>query len=185
MKNVSSFLFTICFFSLLSSCGKILGGKKDDQENITTLRIIAKETTAGVTSIDTFEFSDPDGPGGNNPTRYDTLHLQAGKKYTVELQVLDYSKNPVVDLSPEIIEEGEEHQIFFLSNILGFNVTYSDQDSKGNPIGLNTEWNTPTVGNNGNLQVILKHQPRSKATAPGNINAGETDVDVTFPVIIQ
>ena len=185
MKNVSSTLIIFSFLSILSSCGKILGGKKDDQENITTLRIIAVETTAGVSTIDTFEFSDPDGPGGNNPTRFDTLHLQAGKKYTVALQVLDYSKNPVVDLSPEIVKEGEEHQFFYLSNILGFNVTYSDQDSKGNPIGLNTEWNTPNVGNNGNLQVILKHQPRSKATAPGNINDGETDVDVTFPVIIQ
>jgi len=185
MKNFSSTLFIFSLLSILSSCGKILGGKKDDQENITTLRIIAQETTSGITSIDTFEFSDPDGPGGNNPSRFDTLRLKPGKKYTVGLQVWDYSKNPVVDLSPEIVKEGEEHQFFYVSNILGFGVTYSDRDSKGNPIGLNTEWNLPNTGNTGNLQIILKHQPRSKAAAPGNINAGETDVDVTFPVIIQ
>jgi hypothetical protein len=185
MKNFFISINLLAIMTLSTGCSKILGNKNDEQENITTLRFIAVDVTSGVGAIDTFEFSDPDGPGGNNPIRFDTILLQAGKKYTVGLQVLDESKTPVVDLSPEIVNEGDEHQFFYVSNISGFNVNYSDKDSKGNPIGLNTEWNIPNTGVSGNLQIILKHQPRSKAAAPGNINAGETDVDVTFPVIIQ
>lgn len=171
--------------AIASGCGKILGKKNDEQENITTLRFIAVDVTSGVGAIDTFEFSDPDGPGGNSPLIFDTIRLQPNKSYVVGLQVWDESKTPMVDLSPEIITKGEEHQFFYLSNMVGFNVTYSDKDVNSNPIGLNTQWNTPVGDQNGNLQVVLKHQPKSKTPAPGNINAGETDVDVTFPVMIR
>ena len=185
MKNFAIINFVLFLIVSLSSCEKILGGKKGEQENITTLRFIAVDMTSGVSTIDTFEFSDADGPGGNNPTRFDTIHLEKGRKYVVGLQLFDESKTPILDMTPEIIDKGDEHQFFYLSNILGFTVTSTDKDAKGNPIGLNTEWNTPNSGINGTLQVILKHQPRSKTTAPGSINAGETDVDVTFPVIIE
>jgi hypothetical protein len=185
MKKNSIISFLLFIIVSLSSCEKILGSKNGEQENITTLRFIVVEITSGVSSIDTFEFSDPDGPGGNIPTRFDTIRLETGKKYVVGLQIYDESKTPMVNMNPEIIEEGEEHQFFYLSNIPGFTITPTDKDANGNPIGLNTDWNTPNIEQNGTLQVILKHQPRSKATAPGNINAGETDVDVTFPLIIE
>jgi hypothetical protein len=185
MKTFFISINLLAIMALLTGCGKILGNKNDEQENITTLRFIAVDVTSGVGAIDTFEFSDPDGPGGNNPIIFETIRLEPNKSYTVGLQVLDESKNPIVDLSSEIMNEGDEHQFFYLSNILGFNVTYSDKDVNSNPIGLNTQWNTPVGDRNGNLQVVLKHQPKSKAPAPGNINAGETDVDVTFPVIIR
>lgn len=185
MKNFVIINFIFFLIVSLSSCEKILGGKNGEQENITTLRFIAVDVTSGVSTIDTFEFSDADGPGGNNPTRFDTIRFIQGRKYVVGLQLFDESKTPILDITPEIIDKGDEHQFFYLSNILGFTVTSTDKDAKGNPIGLNTEWNIPFSGIIGTLQVILKHQPRSKTTAPGNINAGETDVDVTFPVIIE
>ena len=92
------------------------------------------------------------------------------------------------DITAEILEEDEDHQFFFKTNIAGLTVAYSDQDEDGNPVGLQSTATTTGTGN-GTVTVILRHEPNKSATGVVNgdiTNAGgETDIEVTFNVTVQ
>ena len=88
-----------------------------------------------------------------------------------------------------MLEEGLEHQFFYQSTptdvITNFNYE-GENDTDGNPIGLDFSFATRTAGGAGTLRITLRHLPNKSATgvASGDItNAdGETDVEVDFPV---
>jgi len=127
------------------------------------------------------EFKDPDGPGGNPPSRFDTIRLESGKTYFATILVLDETKNPVDTVSKEIENEKDNHQFFFTHVGTNMSTVYLDLDSKGLPLGLSTKWRT-TVAGNGTSKVVLKHQVGAKN---GSEATGETDIEVIFQTIIN
>lgn len=175
----------------------ITGCKKDDddpiaptpptneEELITTLRLHFH--SANDVEHFHFAFSDLDGDGGNAPViEADTLSVDS--VYSVELEVLDESGTPVEDITAEILAEDEDHQFFFQVSGSNATVTYNDADANGNPVGLSTTW-TVGAASNGNVTVTLRHEPDKGATgvSSGDITnaGGETDIEVTFPVVIE
>jgi hypothetical protein len=154
----------------------------NEEELITTVRWIAY---IGTTPIDTAYFSDLDGDGGNAPTIQGII-LEPSTTYTMKMELLDESKNPVVDVTEEIEEEADEHQFFYTFENLGASsYTYADADSRGVPIGLEGTLITGAVST-GNVTIILKHQPDLKPTSGnGDVSLGETDIEVEIPVTIQ
>jgi hypothetical protein len=154
----------------------------NESELITTLIINLKDSSSGVQS--SFVFDDPDGEGGNPPTRFDTIIINANKTYFVELLLLNKSANPVDTISKEVLEEGVDHQLFYTTTNVSTVITYNDADANGNPIGLKSIWRDGAASN-GKILVVLKHQPGIKAPAPGNPNIGETDVQVDFIARVQ
>lgn len=102
--------------------------------------------------------------------------------------LLNKQENPAGDITAEILEEDEDHQFFFQTNIAGLTVAYSDQDEDGNPVGLQSTATTTGTGN-GTVTVILRHEPNKSATGvvSGDITnaGGETDIEVTFNVTVQ
>lgn len=170
--------------ALFASC------KKDDvedphdhnEEELITTVTLAFTDSANTASIQYFTFADPDGEGGNGPTQFDTIKLQANTTYFVNITLLNESGAEVDTISNEVLEEGTDHQFFFEVN--NTTVTYTDTDNDGNPIGLQSKWVVGSVGT-GTAQVVLKHQPNVKAPAPGNQNLGETDVEVNFPLVVE
>ena len=134
-------------------------------------------------------YRDLDGDGGNDPI-IDTIRLDANMDYTVELLLLDETKNPIDTISHEIEEEKNEHQFFF-SKIGTYNLTttYLDFDDNGVPLGLNIQLNTTTgfTEKTNKFQVVLKHQPGEKPTTgtTGDESIGDTDIEVNFPILIQ
>jgi hypothetical protein len=153
----------------------------NEQEQITTLRVIIKE---GSTVVDTFSFRDIDGPGGNAPT-IETIRLLANKNYSARLLLLDQSKVPAQNISNAIVKEKNEHQFFFTPTSVDLTVLYNDSDDYGVPLGIETLINTGAAST-GTLRVLLKHQPNVKPkTGNGNSSLGATDIDVTFDVVIQ
>ena len=73
----------------------------------------------------------------------------------------------------------------FTLRLSGF--TYDgENDTNGNPIGLDYSFATWNAGGSGNLKITLRHQPDKNAAgvSSGDIaNAnGETDIEVEFPV---
>lgn len=174
MKKI---IFLFAAASLFYSCKKLFGHKTDEQETITQVSL--RFTDSLTNKQTTFSFSDADGPGGN-PATIDTIQLDTNRVYKLDIGVFDQTKNPVQDVSAEILEKGYEHQFFFESPLSSLMISYEDADKNGMPIGLKTRWMT---GNsvNGSVKITLKHQPGQK-TNPGSINAGETDVEVTFPM---
>ncbi|MBK7753909.1 MAG: hypothetical protein IPI41_15275 [Flavobacteriales bacterium] len=87
-----------------------------------------------------------------------------------------------------MLEEGVDHQFFFQPAGANITFAYSDADANGNPIGLQTTMASGTASV-GSLKVTLRHEPDKTAAgvASGDITnaAGETDIEVTFPVVIE
>ncbi len=183
MKRFANFFLAVLTVSVVAfSC------KKDDnntplneEELITTLRLNLKES--GSTTTQVFEFKDPDGEGGNAPTRFDPIVLVTGKTYTCDIEVLDESVTPAENITAEILAEANDHQFYFEPVGVNINITNLNNDSRGLPVGLNSAWTTGAVSS-GTLKVTLKHKPGNKA-AGDPTSKGETDIEVTFPTSIQ
>jgi hypothetical protein len=66
--------------------------------------------------------------------------------------------------------------------------SYDDSDSNGDPVGIVTTVHTGDTGN-GLLTITLRHEPDKSATgvAGGDITnaGGDTDLEVTFPVMVE
>ncbi len=184
LKNLLllSSLFAIVFVSC----------QKDDVENpddnneselITTITL-AFTDSANTANVRYSTFNDPDGEGGNGPTQFDTIRLQANTTYFTSVILLDQSGSAVDTISNEVLEEGVDHQFFFSTAGASATITYTDTDDNGNPIGLLTKWATGNIST-GTATVVLKHQPDIKAPAPGNEALGETDVELSFVFEIE
>lgn len=186
---------TIKIFALLMLLGTLITAcKKDDDdvknpsngqdlELITTLKMVFKDS-ADHTNIKEFVFKDADGEGGNAPSRFDTIKVNANKTYLVDIILLDESNPMDVDtISNEVAEEANDHQFFFHAHDVTINYTYLDADTNVPPlpIGLNTKWRMGNTGF-GETHVVLKHQPGTK---DGKETTGETDIEVEFPILIQ
>jgi len=135
-----------------------------------------------------FSFSDPDGEGGNDPI-IEIATLDANTTYTGAISLTGLSSSEEVeDFTREIQEENEEFQFFFTTVDANLTVAYADMDTNGNPIGLTTNITTGDASA-GTMTIILRHEPdkNEEGVADGDIThaGGETDVEITFDVIIQ
>lgn len=177
------FLLTL---ALLASCTDNPGGNDDEgpgeEELITrvTLTLTAEDDSQTSAS-----WSDEDGPGGNEPV-IGTLQLQAGVTYSGTIQLLDTTDEPAGDITAEVEEEAEEHQLFYSAEggIAGrVTVTVTDTDSNGLPVGLT--YRVEVIGDaaaTGTLNVVLSHY--DEVPKDGTTRSDETDVDIDIPVVI-
>jgi hypothetical protein len=132
-----------------------------------------------------FAFRDPDGEGGNGPTVFDTIRLRKGMVYAMNISFLNESDpNDVEDITVEIKMEDDEHLVCYdLNGLPSLNYSITDTDGQY-PVGLEATFttdNSATV-DNGTLKVTLRHQPGVKN---GSCAPGDTDVEVSFPTIIN
>lgn len=148
----------------------------DDHDVTTTLEVTFQKSGEPTFKV---KFKDIDGPGGNPPTA-DTIKLKATSEYLVSLAVLNESVNPTEDLTPEIINEKDDHLFVFKHEGINITTTIVDKDSKNLPFGLFSRWETKETGT-GTSTITLKHQPGIK---DGQANKGETDMEAVFPIRI-
>jgi hypothetical protein len=176
---LAALLVAASFF--LAACNVSEPHLHDEEELITSVRLVL--APAGGGASDTVWFRDADGPGGSAPTAHDTVRLVSGRTYAASLSFLNES-NPaqVVDMTEEIRDEGQDHQVYYAAAGTGLTVAYADEDANGLPVGLSTTFTT-TAGDPGSVTVTLKHQPGAKS-ATSTINTGETDVAVTFAILM-
>ncbi len=155
---------------------------ENEEELITTVRLHFMPQGGGSMIMATYK--DLDGDGGQAPTIIGAT-LAANKVYNLEVELLDESKSPAANITAEVEEEGDEHQLFFVPSAgLNLTVVATDKDSKNLPIGITSSVTTTTGPSpaGSTLRVVLKHQPGTKN---GSINTGDTDVEVSFPITIQ
>jgi hypothetical protein len=180
-------LSIIAFIAVIASCKK-----DDDQPSIPQPIVNEPESITSVelqfTSVDgissfTAKWDDPDGLGGNEPL-IDTIQLDSGVTYNVEVSFLDRSSGTSVDLTSEIEEEAAEHIICYALDVSTENtLEIASTDSDGNyRIGLKTQWQAKSL-TSGELTLTLKHQP--DGIKNGTCEPGETDVEVLFPLSIE
>lgn len=152
---------------------------KHDEELITTVKLNFSNAND---STDMFSviFRDVDGPGGTDPSTWDTIQLSSNNTYNVDVQFLNEAEVIVDDITEEVIAEADEHIVCYES--VDANVQITRNDSVNNlPLGIETTWVTGPF-NEGQVVVSLKHQPRVK---DGTCTPGETDVEVSFVTIIN
>ena len=179
MKRIHLFL-AVSVGVILASC------KNDDdaapevineEETITTVKLTVTES--GTTTSQEYTWKDGSG---------EDITLEANKTYNASIEFLDES-NPsdVEDITEEVIEEKDEHFVFFQTTAGGVTISSASDDIKDSDqtgINIKTDWATTDAGK-GTIKAILILEPTTKT---GNSRAdfgGETDIEVDFNVTIQ
>lgn len=196
MKKAFALLSLLPLFGLIT----IFNGCKDDDpepENIPELitKVTLRFTPAAGTPV-VVSATDPDGEGSQNLQIDGPINLIKGTSYTLTVELINGLYNvgeDGYDITEEVREEGDEHQLFFswaegtFSSPVGTGnigaagvVNYDDDDTNGRPIGLTTNWTTSaTTRIQQTFRIILKHQPGIKSNSSTSVD-GETDLDITF-----
>ena len=160
-----------------------------EEELITT--IVITLTPVGDGTPVTARFQDLDGPSGNPPT-VDDLTVTKNTTYDGRVQVLDESVTPADDITVEVKEEAEAHQFFYepSGGISAAAFTYTDRESDygentgtDHPVGVTFHIEIPQAATNGKLGVTLSHF--DETPKDGRTPSDETDIDVTFDVIVE
>ena len=154
----------------------------NEEEVITTLTLVL---TDGDGNIVTLISSDPDGDGPQAPTLDQTGQFTADTEYLAVISFTNINVNPVENVTEEVLEEADEHQVFYIpSGSLNLTAAYNDEDDNGNPLGILTTMNTGAASN-GTLNVVLRHEPNKPNNGTLADAGGETDISVTFDITIN
>ncbi len=161
-------------------------GPVNEQEVITTVEVTLSD---GTTSY-VLSWEDLDGDGPNPPVIIGaTIPTNS---YQADIQLYNKTVDPSDEeyvITTEILEEDVDHQFFYnaLNGLNVFDFVYQDMDVEGNPIGQ--QFSMIDVVSGGDLNIILRHEPNKNAAGvpDGDITnaGGETDINVTFPIIVQ
>ena len=195
LKKVSLYLLALVAFGF-ASCESEDPEKENDGEVITDVTLKFQELNASNTlvgSVLSFKASDPQGiEVGKTPT-IQSISLAKGKKYQMTIEVTNAIKGE--DITQEILTEAAAHQFFFLGQVFDssfFSIQYAD--AGGIALGLKTTVtvSSSTGTNNSNMRVVLRHELNKSFPGASNPNfanfaqaGGETDLDLTFPVILN
>jgi len=140
-------------------------------------------------------WEDEDGFGPMEPVILQHPVLAASSIYRLTFVFENRLLTPVYNLMDEIIEEADEHQVFFafdegmfispegIGNIQDRNgpINYNDFDDNGLPVGLETLWLTGTAVQGASFRAVLGHQPGVKS-ATSTWDSGDIDWDITFVI---
>jgi hypothetical protein len=187
MKNLIYIPAILISILATTSCSKdddtVVAPPVNEEEVITTVRTILKNDLQTIT----LESKDLDGNGPTPPKVTVSGSLAANTTYNGTVEFLNEISNPVRNITPEVLAEGVEHQLFFQAPSALGTFTYNDADANSKPIGLKFTYKTGEPGS-GNIIVTLRHEPNKNASgvATGNIaNAGgDTDAEVIYPIEI-
>jgi hypothetical protein len=189
-------LFLVIALVTFSGCSDDDAPPVENQEEeitrVTATFLNLDDDTEVVTAV----WFDQDGEGSGAPV-IDDIMLKPNTPYFLTLSLENTLETPAEDITIEVEEEGDEH-IFFFGFTDGLfmdpsgdgnidtrsdDMNYVDLDDNQQPVGLETTWITDEAGT-GTFRVILKHQPDIKSATSTSAD-GESDVDITFPVIIE
>lgn len=194
LKIVALYLLALLSFGF-ASCESEDPEKENEGEVITDVTLKFQElneSNALVGDVLSFKASDPQGiEVGMTPT-VQPISLTKGKKYQMTIEVTNSIEGE--DITQEILAEAEEHQFFFLGPVFDSNI-FSIQyaDAGGIALGVTTQLtvSSSTGTNNSSMRIVLRHDLDKKVsgTNPNFSNfvqaGGETDLDLTFPVILN
>lgn len=153
----------------------------NEQELITTFKIVFTDANGVLPNVEA-QFVDIDGPGGNNPSVFDTIRLVANATYNASITLLNESAIPTQNITQEVEEEGVDHLFCFdLTSGLNATITRTDLDANNLPIGITSQW-VLGAASTGTATIRLRHQPGVKN---GQCDPGETDIELNFHMVIQ
>jgi hypothetical protein len=194
LNSITNFKFqtmktmkTSAFYALLSIA--MIGCSDDDtapevindEELITTVILTLTPDSGDQVVLTTVDL---DGDGPDEPVTTVVGNFSENTIYDGTVAFLDESGEEVEDITQEVIEEADEHQVFYtISEGLNIQTNYEDQDSQGNPLGVQITLSTGAASE-GSLTVTLRHEP-VKPNDGLESAGGETDISTSFDVSIQ
>ena len=200
-------LLALMLFSILTitSCSDDddVPEEENEVEVITDVTLVFTNTDDN-TDVVRATAEDSDAGGVGELEVDDPINLTNGVTYTLTFEILNaLNPNDIEDIGDEILDEDDEHQIFFSFTEDAFrdpmgdgnidsasdSINYNDEDSEnqdgsGNPVGLSTTWTAGAALMNGEFTVRLQHQPDIKSATTG-ADDGDTDFDLTFVLNIE
>jgi hypothetical protein len=180
MKNIS-------FYALLSIA--MIGCSDDDtapevindEELITTVILTLTQESGDQVVLTTVDL---DGDGPDEPVTTVVGNFSQNTQYQGAVQFLNETEDPAEDITEEVIEEADEHQVFYtVSEGLNITTTYVDFDDNDNPLGVQITLSTGAASE-GSLTVTLRHEP-VKPNDGLDSAGGETDITTSFDVTIE
>ena len=178
---------TGAFYALLTLA--MLGCSDDDttpeiineDELITTVILTLTPDSGDQVVLTTIDL---DGDGPDEPVTTVVGSFSENTQYQGAVQFLNETEDPAEDITQEVIEEADEHQVFYtVGEGLNITTTYLDSDSNGNPLGVSITLETGEASS-GRLTVTLRHEP-VKPNDGLESAGGETDISTSFDVSIQ
>ena len=179
-------------------------GHHDHDHEVMTAVVLTFTSQADDSEL---EFSWSDADNSASPV-IDDIVLQDASDYTLSLSFLNELEDPIEDVTPEIADEDDEHQIFITGSAVDGPATesnadavvghaYADEDVNGLPIGLDNDITTLGTGS-GEFTVTLRHMPLESGNsiktegAAGDVASGgfaaiggDNDVQVTFDISVE
>lgn len=188
MKNLKTLALAIFAVTTFSACSDddnaAIYTPVNEEEVITTVTT----TLINGSAIVTLTSRDLDGDGPNAPVITVSGPLKTNTIYTGTVTFLNELTSPADNITAEIEEEGDEHQIFYQTPTNFGTFAYADNDLNGKPVGLRFTFTTSAANVSGNLIVTLVHEPNKDGAGVANgdqANAGgSTDAQVIYPIVI-
>jgi hypothetical protein len=184
-KHIFNLTVGLAFGLILVSCGKDSDDPEtppatvNEEELITTVTLEFTDPL-GIHPTVFATFRDTDGPGGAEPSQFDTIQLVPSVLYNAHIVLLNESVDPAEDITAEVEEEAVDHLFCYTPEGVDVDIVRTDSDGTYE-IGITTAWQTNGAGS-GSVKVVLKHQPGIK---DGSCAPGETDIEIDFPVVIE
>ncbi|MAC92568.1 MAG: hypothetical protein CMC01_02515 [Flavobacteriaceae bacterium] len=180
MKNIlkKTYLF---YFPLLTifiySCSKDDPDGINEQEYISNV-VLNITSSDGISQTIDWDISE---------TNMETINLKTNSDYNVGLSFENRSDpTDIEDVTVEIIDEADEHQVFFEFADVSVDVTSADNDTKVGSRGvlLKSVWNASSSGS-GIVRVYLIHQPTNFNATNREAFGGFNDVSIDIPVTVS
>ena len=176
-KHTLFFLFTAL---LILSCSKEeedLPELINEEEVITNVKLVLSASGLDTQTID----------WAVDQNNSQTITLKKNTAYEVNISFLDQS-NPsdIEDITEEVEEEADEHQVFYEFSDLSISYASSTNDTKdsnGNPVYLKSVWTASSLGS-GTVRAFLIHEPTTKTSSSRDGFGGETDVAIDIPITV-
>ena len=167
----------------------------NEEEVITKVTIQVTNLSDNSTSIYTFgveahDHSDDDHADDDDHTDGDHMEIElaSNSSYLFEFKLLnDTDPNNVENVTLEVIDEADSHQVFYeiLDSSISIEAADDDTfDSNSNPIMLKTIWTT-TTATVADVEAFLLHEPTSKTGTTRDDFGGSADVEIDFEAHVE
>ena len=111
--NPRFLLFLLSIVALLPGCSDVEDHDHDHHDHEVMTTVILTFTAQGSGEVVEARWADPEDDG--SPV-IDDIALLDSEDYDLTLSILNELEDPAEDLTPEILEEAAEHQVFFVGS---------------------------------------------------------------------
>ena len=206
LKNFYKYsILIISVFLLVISCDK--GEPAVVHEHEVFTRVVLEVKKDGETNFKKYTFEveghddhghddhgdddhgDDDHGDDDHGDEHTEVELDTNSTYHVSIFFYnDSDPDNIEDVTLEIIEEADVHQVFYeMTEIPGFSIAAASddiKDSNGNPLFLKTSWTTASE-TSGDVKAYLIHEATSKTGSTRADFGGATDVEIEFEVHVE